>query len=97
MAKHDENKDLRLVGKFAKINTREKTITMSKNTILGIRTLGRIDFLCNHCGYIRLYDNGVVVNKSKLKDDDDSSIKRTKKSKEHQLTDKTKRNKKKLA
>lgn len=96
MKKHDENKDVKLVGKFAKVDTRNKTITMSRNTSVGIRSLGRLDFLVNHCGYIRLFDNGVVVAKGKNVDKDDDTTKRKpKKSKEHQLTDKTKRNTKK--
>lgn len=93
MAKHDENKDVRLVGRFAKVDTRQKTITMSKTTIVGLRVLGRIDFLCNHCGYIRLFNNNVVATKSNT--DDDAPVKKSKKSKEHQLTNKNKRNKNK--
>ena len=90
MKNHDENKDVKLVGRVAKIDTRRKTITMSKNTSVGIRTLGRIDFLCHHCGYIRLFDNNVVADRGKQVDSDDVKRK-PKKSKEHQLTDKTKR------
>lgn len=90
MKNHDENKDVRLVGRIAKIDTRAKTITMSKNTTVGIRVLGRIDFLCNHCGYVRLFDNSVAISKKKVADDDETKN-RPKKSKEHQLTNKNKR------
>lgn len=95
MKKHDENKDVRLVGRFAKVDTRNKTITTTRSVSVGIRSLGRLDFLINHCGYIRLFDNGVVVNSKSVNDDNESSKRKPKKSKEHQLTDKTKRNSKK--
>ena len=96
MKKHDENKDVRLVGRFAKVDTRSKTITMPRSVSVGIRSLGRLDFLINHCGYIRLFDNNVVASKPKNLDKDEDNVKRRpKKSKEHQLTDKTKRNSKK--
>lgn len=94
MARHDENKDVRLVSRIAKVNTVEKTIKAPKGTLIGIRTWGRIDFLTNYCDYTFIWDNsagiGIATN------DSDASSKRTKKQKkEHQLTDKTKRNKRK--
>lgn len=95
MAKHDENKDVKLLGRYAKIDTVAKTITMSKNTIIGIRLLGRLDYLCNHCNYIRLFDNNVIVSKTKSSQDGEESNKKQKKSKEHQLTNKTRKNTKK--
>ena len=94
MAKHDENKDVRLVSRIAKVNTVNKSIKAPKGAIIGIRTWGRIDFLTNICGYTFIWDNsagsGVTAN------DSDGTSKRNakKQKKEYQLTDKTKRNNK---
>jgi len=92
MAKHDENKDVRLVSRITKVNTVNKTIKASKDAIIGIRTWGRIDFLTNFCGYTFIWDNSAGTGMST--NDSESSSKRTnkKQKKEHQLTDKTKRN-----
>lgn len=91
MAKHDENKDVRLISRVAKVNTVNKTIKASKDAIIGIRTWGRVDFLTNFCGYTFIWDNSAGTGMST--NDSDSSSKRNKKQKkEHPLTDKTKRN-----
>lgn len=92
MAKHDENKDVRLVSRIAKVNTVNKTIKAPKGAVIGIRTWGRIDFLTNFCGYTFIWDNSAGIGISS--NDSDSSSKRNnkKQKKEHQLTDKTRRN-----
>lgn len=94
MAKHDENKDVRLVSRIAKVNTVNKTIKAPKGTLIGIRSWGRIDFLTNFCGYTFIWDNS--ANAGLSSNDSDGSSKRNikKQKKEHQLTDKTKRNNK---
>lgn len=51
MAKHDENKDLRLVGRVCKLDFSTHSITCSKDTILGIHMLGKIDYLTHYCGW----------------------------------------------
>lgn len=94
MAKHDENKDLRSIARIARIDYSNKTINYSKNTIIGIRRWGKIDFLVNYCGW-RLIRNGNVVrndisnetitNKTYARDSKRSA-------KEHKLIDKTKKN-----
>ena len=53
--KHDENKDLRLISRIAKIDYAYKTIQAPKTSTIGIRSWGRIDFLTNYCGYIFLW------------------------------------------
>ena len=91
MAKHDENKDVRLVSRITKVNTVNKTIKASKDALIGIRTWGRIDFLTNFCGYIFVWDNSAGTGMS-TNDSDGSSKRNKKQKKEHPLTDKTKRN-----
>lgn len=91
--KHDENKDIRLISKIASVNHINKTIQASKDTIIGIRSWGRIDYLVNYCGYSFVWNNNIRIS-SKFKDDD-TNVKRkreTKKaSKENTLTNKKKK------
>ena len=58
--KHEENVDVRRVSKIAKIDTQMKVIQLNTNKI-GIKTLGRIDYLCNILGY-RIVKSGVSIN-----------------------------------
>lgn len=85
---HDENKDLRLISRKVKVNYSNKTLQVSKETNLGIRTLGRIDYLCNHCGWTLYWDNSIVIYNNDL----DNNIKRKreakKEAKEKTLTNK---------
>lgn len=63
MAKvHDENKDVRIISHFGKIDYSNKTIRIAKTQNVGIRVLGRIDYLVNHCGYHLVWDNSAVVS-----------------------------------
>lgn len=93
MAKHDENKDLRLLSRIAKINTSNKTIQVAKTTPLGIRVLGRIDYLTHHCGWTLIYNNSIVAKSKNDSSDDKSTSKRElkKSKKEHPLTNKTRK------
>lgn len=59
--KHEENVDVRMVSRIAKIDTYNKLIQLNKSDNIGIKTWGRIDYLCNVLGY-RLTRNGVVVS-----------------------------------
>ena len=61
--KHEENVDVRRVSRIAKIDTHNKLIQLNKSTIIGIKTWGRIDYLCNILGY-RLIKSGIVVSDS---------------------------------
>ena len=60
--KHEESVDVRRVSNIAKIDTHNKLIQLNKSDI-GIKTWGRIDYLCNILGY-RLVKNGIVVSDS---------------------------------
>ena len=96
MAKnHDENKDLRSISRVARINYGSKTIQAAKTSIIGIHMWGKIDFLTHYCGWHFIWDNSAGVGMAKY-DDNDSPVRTDKKAKkEHQLTDKTKKSKKK--
>jgi len=92
--KHDENKDLRSFSRIGKVNPGDKTLRASKNATIGIHMWGKIDFLTRYCGWYFVWDNSAGVG---IKLDDNTNPERvTKKAKkEHQLTDKTKKSKKK--
>lgn len=95
MKRHDENKDLKSFSRVGKINYSDKTLRASKNAIIGIRIWGKIDFLTHYCGWIFIWDNTARVGGYY---DDTSKTERVKNlsnsrkmSKEHSLTDKTKK------
>lgn len=94
MAKHDENKDLKSFSRIGKVSLGDKTLRASKNATIGIRMLGKIDFLTHYCGWHLIWDNSAGVG---IKSDDNTNSERINKraKKEHQLTDKTKKSKKK--
>ena len=96
--KHDENKDLSCFSRVGKINYSDKTLRASKNTNIGIRMCGRIDFLTHYCGWTFIWDNtagigGYYDNEGKTERVKNLSNSR-KVSKEHSLTDKTKKSNK---
>lgn len=57
---HDENKDVRLLSKIAKINQGNKSIIIRRDQVIGNKRWGRIDFLCHYCGYHLVREDGVV-------------------------------------
>lgn len=93
---HDENKDLRLVSRIARIDYSNKTIQSPKSAIIGIKTWGRIDFLTNYCGWTFIYNNDVKVARSFSTEDGDSTKSRKrdakKAAKDNTLTNKKKNN-----
>lgn len=96
MKNHDENKDLRLVSRIARIDYSNKTIQSPKSAIIGIKTWGRIDFLTNYCGWTFIYNNDVKVARSLSTEDGDSTKSRKrdakKAAKDNTLTNKKKNN-----
>ena len=95
MKKHDENKDLKSFSRVGKINYSDKTLRASKSAIIGIRLRGKIDFLTHYCGWTFIWDNTAGVGGYY---DGESRTERVKNltnsrkaSKEHSLTDKTKK------
>lgn len=53
MAKHEENKDVRLISNHTGINIdwAQHCIEIDKDATVGIRTWGRIDYLTHYCGW----------------------------------------------
>ena len=95
MAKHDENKDLKSFSRIGKVSPGDKTLRASKNATIGIHMLGKIDFLTRYCGWYFVWDNSAGVGMTKSDDNANSERVNKKAKKEHQLTDKTKKSKKK--
>ena len=60
--KHDENKDVRLLSKIAKVNQGSKTITIPTSVQIGNKRWGRIDFLVNYCGYHLVRPDGIIMS-----------------------------------
>jgi len=56
--KHDESDDVRSLARTGrvKLNEEKKTLRVSKDALIGIRTWGRIDFLTNHRGWTLVTD-----------------------------------------
>ena len=79
MAKnHDENKDIRLISKIAKIDYANKTIQAPKTAIIGNKSWGRIDYLTHYCGWTFIWNNEVVIRKITDNDIVKTDIKRKK-------------------
>lgn len=95
MAKHDENKDLKSFSRIGKVSPGDKTLRASKNATIGIHMWGKIDFLTHYCGWHLILDNSAGVGMTKSDDNANSDRTNKKAKKEHQLTDKTKKSKKK--
>ena len=51
--KHEADNDVKILarGEKVRINEEKKTLRVSKDAVVGIRTWGRIDFLTNHRGW----------------------------------------------
>lgn len=86
--KHDEKKDLKCVSRVAEINGNH--IIIPKNTVIGIRTWGRIDFLLHYCGYVLNRSNNVKASNLNFEDSTVSAREAKKIKKEHKLTSKKK-------
>ena len=95
MAKHDENKDLRSFSRIGKVDYSSKTLQCAKSAVICIHLWGKIDFLTKYCGWFLVWDNNAGVGMPKSDDNDNPTRTAKKAKKEHQLTDKTKKSKKK--
>ncbi len=91
--KHDENKDLRLISRIAKVDYSDRTIQAPKNSVIGIRSWSRIDFLTRYCGWSFFWNNDVKVAAKLATNEDGIKHKRDAKkvAKENTLTDKRKK------
>ena len=86
--KHDERKDLKCVSKVAEINGNH--IIIQTNSVIGIHTWGRIDFLVHYCGYMLNRSNNVKASNLNFEDTTVSAREAKKIKKEHKLTNKKK-------
>ena len=86
--KHDEKKDLKCVSKVAEINGNH--IIIPTNSVIGIHTWGRIDFLVHYCGYVLNRSNNVKASNLNFEDATVSAREAKKIKKEHKLTNKKK-------
>ena len=59
---HDEAKDVRLLSRICKINPATRVITINRSQIIGNKRWGRLDYLCNYCGYRVVYSDGVIMS-----------------------------------
>lgn len=94
MKLHDENKDLHLISRIAKVDYSNKTIQAPKSATIGIKTWGRIDFLVNHCGWFFIWNNDVNVRRSQANDNGEVTKRKRdakKAAKDNTLTNKKKR------
>lgn len=93
--KHDENKDLRSFSHIGKVDYSNRTLQASKSATIGIHLWGKIDFLTKYCGWHFVWNNA-ASNYSQVSSDTKVDARSQKKAKkEHQLTAKTKKNKRK--
>lgn len=90
---HDENKDLRLISRVAKVDYANKTIEASKTANIGNKSWGRIDYLCHYCGWTFIWNNAVKVRIYANTDDSPKKKRREdkKQAKATTLTNKKKR------
>lgn len=86
--KHDERKDLKCVSRIAKINGNH--IIIPTNTVIGIHTWGRIDFLVHYCGYVLNRSKNVKASNLNFEDTTVSAREAKKIKKEHKLSNKKK-------
>lgn len=86
--KHDEKKDLKCVSRVAEINGNH--IIIPTNSVIGIRTWGRIDFLVHYCDYVLNRSNNIKASNLNFEDAEVSAREAKKIKKEHKLANKKK-------
>lgn len=70
---YDENKCLKSISKVTQIDYSNNAIIGHPDVCIGIRRLGKIDYLCNYCGWHFYWDRAArtghnyVVNPDALK------------------------------
>ena len=84
--KHDEKKDLKCVSRVAEINGNH--IIIPTNSVIGIHTWGRIDFLVHYCGYVLNRSNNIKASNLNFQDAEVSAREAKKIKKEHKLANK---------
>lgn len=94
--KHEENRDLRSFSRIGKVDYSSKTLQCAKSANIGIHLWGKIDYLTKYCGWHFVWNNQASSSYAQFNDNSKQDIRDKRKlKKEHQLTDKTKKSKKK--
>lgn len=81
---YDEVSVVRVLSKNPAIRINGNVVEIAKNAnTVGNGTLGKIDYLCNYCGYIRMFASTVVqakvkTTKKKITREDKKEIKQSK-------------------
>lgn len=70
MSKHEEKRDVKLLSRIVRVNESNKTITISRGSLVGIHAWGKIDYLVKVHGYVLLWDNGSAI---RIQTDDNSN------------------------
>lgn len=75
MGKYDEVGVINVLKKMSgiSIDTKLKVICIANGISFGNNTNGKLDFLCNHCGYKKIYKANVAPRKGEKKYDADDS------------------------
>lgn len=73
MGKYDEVGVVNVLKRTSgiSIDTNVKVITIANGMFFGNSTNGKLDFLCNYCGYQKIYKSNTTPRKGKKKDDTD--------------------------
>lgn len=77
MGKYDEVGVINVLKKMSdiSIDTKLKVICIANGISFGNSTNGKLDFLCNHCGYKKIYKENAAPRKGEKKYDADVNIK----------------------
>ena len=67
---YDENKCLQSIGKVTEIDYASKLIKGNPDVCIGIRRLGKIDYLVNYCGWHFFWDRKAIVGRYNYFDKD---------------------------
>jgi hypothetical protein len=79
---YDENKCLKSISKVTQINYSNHTVVGHPDVPIGIRRLGKIDYLCNYCGWHFYWDREARIGHNYVVNPDaPKSARQTKKEK----------------
>ena len=90
---YDENKCLQSISKVTQIDYSSKTIIGHPDVNIGIRRLGKIDYLCNYCGWIFYWNRNARIGRNYDTNTEKVSARQIKKEKKQpKLKNKNKKN-----
>lgn len=90
---YDENKCLQSISKVTQIDYSGKTIIGHPDVNIGIRRLGKIDYLCNYCGWFFYWNRNARIGRNYDTNTEKVSVRQIKKEKKQpKLKNKNKKN-----